>query len=1816
MTRNLSRKVRPLHLLRLSISIPFLLILFLFSSCEKSENQVSITLKNFNEEILLKQNLVFTFNKNLVGSDQINKWTDEQFIEFNPPIPGSFKWTASNELTFSPFDIFTPSTKFTATPKQSILKHAENKSLTLKSEKFNFNTPFLELKNAFQQWKLSSINAGEAILQTQLVFNSDINPIDLKDKIKIEVNGKEAECDIISQYISSKVLLEIKDIDSFNSGDPIKISIDKDLKILTSNWRAPQNYVFNSNIPEKNGFVIKNISTDHNGLQGILYVVTDQEVKPNSMKPNISIIPKVEYTVEISDNGFLIKSDKFSFDKNYEIVIQKELEGILGGQLKENFTKAFAFGKVQPKINFTDSKAMYLGASGNRNLSLEIVGIQNLQLEITKVFENNLQEFLRRGKSDRYHWGEDYDISYEYYRTGNIGQKVYSEEINVTDLQSLGARKLLNISFEDKLPDFQGIYIISLRDNERNWLTDSKIVALSDIGLISKQEKDRIYVFANSIKTTASLPNVKVDFFSSNNQKLYTATTDENGVAVFPEILKVAPDFNVSMITAEKGKDFNFMDFNKSQVRTSRFELPGKSLNSSGYEAFIFSERDIYRPGETVNIAAIVRDHDWGTPSEMPLKVEFKLPNGKTFKTIRKVLNENGALQLELPTSNAMSTGRYRASLLTANDQELDSYSFALEEFMPDRIKVKVDIDREEIILKENNKFTVDIGAQNFFGPPAANRKFQANVNFRRAYFRSEQFPSYKFQSNKNNYISSLDDEGKTDSEGNAQIEFEVKEEYTDMGILNGTVFATVFDESGRPVYKSKKFKVVTQDLFYGIGDFDYYVGTSQALSIPMVVVDKDGKNGPSATANLNIVRFEYKTVLQKNNSGYYNYISQKQEVVEENRNIELSGSPSTFTYTPTKSGRYEVRISEPGAKQYVSKVFYAYGRGSTESTAFEVNNDGNIQIELDKEKYETGETVTALFKTPFSGKMLVTLEQEDVQEYFYINTDKKAAELTFNMSNQNVPSTYISATLIKPHENNNLPLMVAHGYKMIEVHNPSNSLDIEIEAIEKSRSKTKQTIKIKTQPNTEMTLAVVDEGILQLTNFQSPNPYDFFYQNRALEVESSDLYPLLYPELMQQSLMTGGGDGGSMSKRINPLASERVDLTRFWSGIIKSNANGLAEYEIDIPSFSGDLRIMAVAFKENSFGSATENIIVADPIVISTALPRFLSPNDQMKVPVSISNTTDETATGKVWIKAESPIKLTGDEYEMIEIPPHSEKMVEFAAFAEKQIEHGKVIVSVETLGEKFTQEIKVPVRPASSLQKKSGAGSVTGGTEETISLEADYAEETIDGKLIVSKSPLIGFADNLEYLVRYPYGCLEQTISSAFPQLYYQDLVTNLFGDDQTGQAMDPNYNVQQAIDKITTMQMSDGGLTYWPGRGYGNWWGSIYALHFLYEAQEKGFEVNQSCLDNLKFYLKTRLQKKETFVYYYNRSLSKEIASKEIFYSLYTLALVGDPQISTMNYYKANPELMSIDSKYMLATAYHLAGDRNKFAEILPGEFTGETSNKSFAGSFHSHIRDLGISLNCLLTAKSDHPQIPILARQLSKQMKGKRYMNTQERVFGFLALGKIAERSNQNSTTGKIIANGQEVALFNGQNLEIDYHDIGSKEFNIQAEGEGELYYFWDIEGLSMSNDYEEKDNYLSIRKTLYDKSGNKIDPDNIKQNDLIVVKLNLKSLSQKKVENVVVTDIIPAGFEIENPRLNNIASTVSWAKMGAMDHFDIRDDRVLFFTTARNTKKGQDYYYLARAVSKGDFIMGPASADAMYDGEFHSYNGGRMVSIRD
>ncbi|MFL5731370.1 MAG: alpha-2-macroglobulin family protein, partial [Cytophagaceae bacterium] len=1107
--------------------------------------------------------------------------------------------------------------------------------------------------------------------------------------------------------------------------------------------------------------------------------------------------------------------------------------------------------------------------------------------------------------------------------------------------------------------------------------------------------------------------------------------------------------------------------------------------------------------------------------------------------------------------------------------------------------------------------------ALNLFGPPASNRNYEMQFQLSRRSFYSSDFSEYNFEINGNKSLNFENDEreGTTNAEGKITETFSFKPEYANSGILEGNIYTTVFDESGRPVHRVKSLDVITQDVFYGVKDIEYYVGTNQDLQIPVVALNKDGKFYPSATGQIQIIRHNWQTMYERNDYGSGRYVSHKQEILIDDKVITISGKNYFYSFRPMQSGEYEVRVKKPGTEAYVSQYFYAYGWGYTQNSSFEVSKEGNVTIELEKPSYEVGEKANILFKTPFPGKILVTIERDKVYEYFYVETDKKSATASIQIKDEYLPNAYITATLIKPVDDGSMPLTVAHGFLPLIAEKKENRLPMEITAVKQSRSRTKQKICIKSKPESdiEMTIAIVDEGILQLKRTETPDPYAYFFRKKALEVNSYDLYPNLLPELkMQRSSMAG--DGYDLDKRVNPLTNKRVKLVSFWSGIKRTDSNGEVCHEIEIPQFSGDLRIMAVAYKNDAFGSATANMKVADPIVVSTSLPRFLSPGDTMLVPVTLTNTTTKTASASSKLVLSGPLTVIGSSDQTISIKPNSEMMIQYKVVAQAVISTAKIKTDISAFNEHFIEENDITIRPASSLLKMSGSDKIDANTQGNISLANNYIPSSVEAKLTISKSPLIQLSKNLDYLVGYPYGCVEQTVSKAFPQLYFTELMKSLNRKVKAGE--NPNYNVQEAVRKLQGMQVNNGGLSYWEGGYEDNWWGSVYAAHFLLEAKKAGFEVNPSTLEKLYGYLQQKIKTKDFYrYYYYDQSVlkNKMIAPKEIFYSMYVLGLAGKQDMAMMNYYKSNATNLAMDSKYLLAASFKMAGDNMSYRALLPASFSNEESVNAFDGSFYSYIRDMAISLNMMIETDPNNPQIGVLAKHLSEAMRNKEYLNTQENSFALLALGKLAMKANQSNITAEVRAGNKKVGDYKDGNL-ILTKDIAGKDIQIVTKGTGSLYYYWEMEGLSADGKYKEEDSYLKVRKTFFDKNGREISGANFKQNDLVVVRLALSTLDNSTVENVVITDLLPAGFEIENPRLSETAD-MDWIKNNSSpQHFDIRDDRINLFCTANGSIRY--FYYMVRAVSKGSFRMGPVSADAMYNGEYHSYNGGGMINVSE
>jgi len=1790
------------------------------SACNR--NVVKLDYTNAKGEVPVLGNLVFRFSNSLMKDSLLNEWDSTEYVSFEPSIQGRFRWESPDELVFSPAKPLSPATSYKAKLGNEVLRYSKYDKVN-NADEINFHTPALSLDNAQVTWMLVDEQNRTPIPQLDLYFNYRINPADLKERLAVEIDGKKMDYAMQTLSADNKISVRINELGKAEDKNyQAKVTIEKGLKpedgtnstndILSSTLSIPSPYLL----------AIQNVESEHDGTEGVVTVTTSQQLTGENLSSYVKFDPQVKYSTELTDNGFVIRSSGFNVGKSYALTIVQGLRGKIGGVLKEEYNGSIAFGELEANIAFTNNKAVYLSKEGGKNIEVKITNVPKVKIVISKIYESNLlvaQHYGYEPHETKNSAGnnEDGENNYYYdYASNNdettMGDVIYEKEIDTRSLPQSGAGRLLNFSrFEDRLPDFKGIYHVMIRSTKDYWVRDSRFISLSDIGLIAKQGEDKIFVFTNSLKTTNAIDGVNISLYANNNQLIGTGATNTDGVAEIAYTKKDFSGFKPAMIIAKTADDFNYLPFNNTVVNTSRFDVGGKRNNTTGLDAFIYPERDIYRPGEKINFSVIIRDRAWKSPGDIPIKLKFLLPNGKELKSFRKNLNEEGSLEGNIPIDISAITGSYSLEIYTSNDVLLSSKNFMVEEFVPDRIKVSTKLDKD--FLKPGESTKLDISAVNFFGPPAANRNYECEIQVKQKYFSPEKFSDYDFNlANPNATIDKQVKEDKTDANGDASESFTLENMLANNGLLQANFYTTVFDETGRPVSRASSIDLVTQEVFFGIKkDWFFYYPLNQAIQFQLAAVNIDGA-GINAVAKVQVIKHEYKTVLAKSGS-YFRYDSQKEDklMIENQQSIN---NTATYSYVPRSPGDYEVRVFRPGANSYVSRDFYSYGNWNwgIDNSSFQVNNEGHVDIELGKKSYYSGDTVKALFKTPFSGKLLVTTETDHVLSYQYVNVDKRTASLDLSMSAEDVPNVYITATLIKPHDVSDIPLTVAHGFINVKVEEKSRKMPVVISAQKTVRSRTHQKVKVKAAPGSFITLAAVDNGVLQVSDFKTPDPYDYFYQKKALQVDAYDLYSLLFPEVRAKLSSSGGDADLEMKKRVNPMPAKRIKILSYWSGITKANGSGEANFEFDIPQFSGEVRLMAVAYKDQNFGAGENTITVADPIVISTALPRFLSPGDTVTVPVTLSNTTSRATNVSANCKVSGPLKIIGGNNQSVSVNAKSEGRVTFRVVADPAIAVGKITIVVNGLGEKFTDETEISVRPPSTLQKMTGSGSIAGGSTQSVNIgTSDFIPGSVNYQLVISRSPALELADQLRWLVEYPYGCTEQTVSAAFPQLYYGDMA-DVMELNQKENKQNANSNIIEAIRKIKMRQLYNGAVTLWDGEDKEDWWVTIYAAHFLLEARKAGFDVDNSLMETMLAYIATRLKNRELITYYYNRNQNKKIAPKEVAYGLYVLALAGRSNISAMNYYKSTPGILALDSKYLLAAAYASAGDKKSFSAMLPTSFSGEESVAQTGGSFYSDIRDEAIALNALIDADPGNSQIGVMAKHVSDKLKSRYWLSTQERAFAFLSLGKLVRTANKSNVTAQIKVNGKSIANVSNGQWKGDASILKGNNVQIETSGDGRLYYYWQSEGISASGKYKEEDNYIRVRKHFYDRFGNPLLGNTFKQNDLVIIGITLENAYTTEVDNVVITDLLPAGFEIENPRTKEIPG-MDWIKNASEPTaLDVRDDRIHFFVDLHS--KPQTYYYAVRAVSPGNYKMGPVSADAMYNGEYHSYNGAGVIKV--
>ncbi|HLA52278.1 MAG TPA: MG2 domain-containing protein, partial [Flavitalea sp.] len=922
----------------------FTLSFLILISC--NQNSVALEKTNAKGEVPVLGNLSFRFSNALVTDSMLNQWDSTEFISFTPTIPGRFRWEQPDLLIFSPSRPLAPATTYSARLKQALLQNSSFGKIA-RADDVKFNTPAVQLEDAQIHWTLEE-GSGRAIAESILYFNYPVPVNSLREKLILTLDEKQIPYTIQTRSGSNTISLLLQGLNPVDKDLEGKFHIAKGLLPEGGTEGSTEDIEIPARLPSPFNLVISDMTGTHDGINGTVVVRTSQPVDPEGIASLVKITPAVKFSIASNDEGFSVKSTDFNSDKSYLVSLSSGIRGRVGGKLQEQYDNNVSFGELQPQLKFAAAKSVYLSSASNRMIELRIVNVPKIKVIISKVYESNLLASQaygyyprddRSGSDEEYYGENDYASADQSY---TVGEVVYEKEIETRTLPQLGKNRLFAFNIEDRLPDLKGIYHIKIRSASEYWTEDSRFISVSDLGLIAREGRDKLYVFVNSVKTAKEISGVNVIAYGANNQVLGMAATNEAGVAEIGYTRKEFAGFRPSMIVAKSESDFNFLPLKTTAVNTSRFEVGGKRINSTGLDAFIYGERDIYRPGEEIHFSAIVRNSQWKSPGQLPVRFRMVYPNGKEMKVFRKTLNDQGSAEgmIDLPASAI--TGSYNLELYTSTDVLMGSYQFRVEEFVPDRIRVGVTIDNKDLEPGQPVKLSLD--AANFFGPPAADRKYESEIQLSPKFFQPKKFPRYNFAiQNQGLSLDKVVKEGRTDGEGKATVNYEVPALFKNTGILRATFYTTVFDETGRPVSKGLSADVYTQPVFYGIGDDgNWYYPLNQPISFPLIALDKKEMPVSGTVAKVEVIRHEYRTMLAKSGS-YFRYQSQEEEKIIVEQDLTINNESTKYSFIPRAPGNYEIRVTARGASAYVVRKFYSYGSWGGDNNSFEVDTEGSI---------------------------------------------------------------------------------------------------------------------------------------------------------------------------------------------------------------------------------------------------------------------------------------------------------------------------------------------------------------------------------------------------------------------------------------------------------------------------------------------------------------------------------------------------------------------------------------------------------------------------------------------------------------------------------------------------------------------------------------------------------------------------------------------------------------------------------------------------------------------------------------------------------
>ncbi|MEO1804090.1 MAG: MG2 domain-containing protein [Bacteroidota bacterium] len=1620
------------------------------------------------------------------------------------------------------------------------------------------------------------------------------------------------------------------------SGDKVGISVEG-----TADFEIPAKGIFRHlhtyAYTDPNPFVVIEFTDDLTQRQNITGLVK---------------IPGVSVKTSIKDNKILVYPDK-SITGQTKIQVEPGIKSITGDIIDKPYQTSLTFSTVKPAVRLK-GKGVIIPKGKTLPFIFEAIGLKSVDVRVIKIYEKNIHQFLQVNQLegirelkrvgqvvankripldltsglDLNQWnrhsldlsslvntdpGAIYEVAIGFRQSYSL-YTCSSEEVEDRDMLSLGDR--WNEHTGDYYYDYGDYYYYDYDEREnpcnkayyRNDRVVKRNVLASDLGLIAKRGTDGMDFFVTNLHTTRPLDGVQLKVYDLQQKLMGTYRTDANGRAKMPR-----QEYAPFLVVAEQGSQRGYLRLDDgSTLSLSKFDTRGRTY-VEGLKGFIYGERGVWRPGDPIYLNFILEDKDQTLPNNHP--VSFQLINPKGQVVDEKVSKEgmNGFYKFHTKTDASAITGNYTAKVKVGGANF--SKVVKVETIMPNRLKIEMNFGTERLSPSTYSQYA-DLKSTWLHGAIARGLKADVRANLTPMKTTFGRYQGYNFDDLAGKYESEEVTifEGNLNDQGIAKIPARISTKKQAPGRLKANFKIKVFEPGG--AFSVDRFSIPYDpfDTYVGVKgpEFKSYrdvLETDKDHPINIVTLTADGRPvSRKVEVRVYQLRWRWWWGRSNENIGIYNGKVSAEEISNSTLTTGTNGEGMyQLNIKYPEWGRYLVRVKDLESGHASGEIVYVDWPGYAGRSRDQASDGAQmLTFSAEKETYNVGEDIILNVPTAEAGRMLVSIETgSKVLDAYWVNAEKGITRFRVKADTRMAPNIYAHVTLLQPHAQtkNDLPIRM-YGVIPIKVEDPNTHLRPQITMPEKIRPSSQFNVAVSEATGKPMTytVAVVDEGLLGLTRYKTPDPWGTFYARSALNVKTWDLFDKVVGAYGGEikSLLSIGGDGANEEPGSQKINRFRPVVKMLGPFTLKPGQK--RTHTIDMPNYIGAVRTMVVAGDpDGKYGQAEQSTPVKQPLMVLGTLPRVLGPGERAKLPVTVFAMEDNIKSAIAKVEVGGKLLVNGQDRQVLSFPQPGEKTAAFEVDVLSSIGKTPVKITVTSGNERAVYETDIEIRNPNSRVTNVFAQTIQDGDKWAQPYKPVGMYGTNNGTLEVSHLPSLNLARRLRYLIRYPYGCIEQTTSSVFPQLYLTQLI-----DLEPERRDKINSNIKAGLERYMRFQRSNGAMAYWPG-GYASDWGTNYAGHFMIEAKLAGYTIPYGMLDKLLAYQATQAKDYTYDVNRHNGYYRGDVMIQA--YRLYMLALAGKAELGAMNRFRKLNSLPTA-AQWFLAGAYYLAGQES-VGKRLASELDFDIPEyRELSYTYGSSLRDRGIIL-MILSRMDQKDRATPLARSISDALCNNNWYSTQTTAYSLLGMAAYGSRAGGKNTKFQYrLKKGDawKTVTMDSPIWQMDMKEVTTGELEIRNQSGGPLFPRLILDGIPINGDKTSASNGLRMDLVYTDLKGATINPRELEQGTDFIAKVTLTNTGNRYYREMVLNQVFPSGWEITTSRLDGNAN-----KGSKYDYQDIRDDRVYtFFSLGKN--KSVTYYVMLNAAYQGRYWHPAVTSEAMYDNTINARVGGDYITI--